>query len=399
MKKIVLQVILSCFSATVLFAQTSGERAFQFSFLSPIGTNGIQSHLITNKVSINLIGGYSYGNTSLELGSIYNINLHLTKGVLLAGVANYSGYAEKATQIAGVLNIASKGAIAAQISGMINSAKEVKGAQIAGVINQSQYADHATQIAGVVNTDYEGTVATQISGVINSARTVKGAQIAGIINQSQYADHATQITGVANINSKGTVAAQIGGVINSANRVKGVQIGLFNYADTCDGVAIGLINIVRKGGKHELEISFSEALNTAVTFKLGTNKLYTIFSLGINYLNSPVQYAYGFGLGTHQNWKKDWGSQIEVVGYQLTEDGKFRGDIDMLTQLKFTVSKQIASHFKVFAGPVLNMTISDYVNPETGKSGSTLSPWSMWKNKSEKTRLNSWVGFTAGVRF
>lgn len=399
MKKIILLVIISCLSVTVLFAQTSTERTFQISFLSPIGTNGLQSHLTTNKVSLNLLGGYSYGNTSFELGSLYNINLHLTRGCLLAGIANYSGYAENATQIAGAGNIAPKGTVAVQIGGVFNSAKQVKGAQIAGMTNYSQHAENGTQVAGVANIASQGAVAAQISGVLNSAKQVKGVQIAGVINRSQQAENATQIAGVGNIDSEGTVAAQISGVFNSAKRVKGVQIGLINYADTCDGVAIGLINIVKKGGKHEFEVSLSEALNTSVSFKLGTNKLYTIFSAGINYLDNPVQYAYGFGLGTHLDWKKNWGNQIEVMGYQITEDGKFEDGVNILTQLRLTVSKQITNHFKVFAGPVLNMTISDYEHPETGELGSTLAPWSMWKNKIGNTHLNSWIGFSAGVRF
>lgn len=399
MKKIILQVILCCLSATVLFAQASKERAFQISFLSPIGTNGLESHLTTNKVSINILGGYSYGNTILELGSLYNINLHLTKGCLLSGIANYSGYAENATQIAGVVNIAAQGTVAAQISGFLNSAKQVKGVQIAGAVNHTQHAENATQIAGVANIASQGAVATQISGFLNSAKQVKGVQIAGVINHSQHAENATQIAGIGNIAPQGEIATQIGGIFNSAKRVKGVQIGLVNYADTCDGVAIGLINIVKKGGKHEFEVSLSEALNTSVSFKLGTNKLYTIFSAGINYLDNPVEYAYGFGLGTHLDWKKNWGNQIEVMGYQITEDGKFQDGFNMLTQLRLTVSKQISNHFKVFAGPVLNMTISDYENPVTGELGSTLAPWSMWKNKIGNTHLNSWIGFSAGVRF
>lgn len=320
MKKIILSVAVICLSAISVVAQEVRERDFQVSFISPFGTNGTQSHLTTNKVSFNILGGYSYGNTAFEFGSLYNVNTNFTKGFQFAGIANYSGNTQNAAQFAGITNIAASGSTPFQFAGIANVADEVTGLQFAGIANM-------------------------------------------------------------------------------AKKVRGVQFGLFNYAEESDGVSIGLINIVKNGGKQEFEIAFSEALNTAVSFKLGTDKFYTIFSGGINYINKPVEYAAGLGFGTHINWKKGWGNQIEAIGYALTEQGEFHGGINMLTQLKFTVSKEIAPHFKVFAGPVVNLTISDYVNPETEVIGSSLSPWSMWSSDNGKTRMNGWVGFTAGVRF
>lgn len=336
MKKITFITAILCLVITTATAQTENKRLFQLSFVSPLGTNGMQSHLTTNAVSINILGGHSYGNTAFEFGSIYNVNTYFTRGFQFAGIANYSGDAQHAGQFAGVVNIASKGISPFQFSGIVNVANEMTGLQFAGISN----------------------VAGEMFGV------------------------------------------QFVGIVNVAKRVRGVQFGLINYAEESDGVSIGLVNIVKKGGKRELEVAFSEALNTSVSFKLGTDKFYTIFSGGINYLGKTVDYAAGLGFGTHIDWKKGWGNQIEILGYSLTENGSFdTGDINMLTQLKFTVSKEIAKHFKVFAGPVLNMTISKYTDPETGVVGSSLSPWSMWKNNSSTTSLNSWLGFSAGVRF
>lgn len=45
------------------------------------------------------------------------------------------------------------------------------------------------------------------------------------------------------------------------------------------------------------------------------------------------------------------------------------------------------------------MTISDYVNPETGKIGTLLAPYTIWEQASGKTNMKGWIGFTAGVRF
>lgn len=319
MKKQILSAIVLCTLSISAVAQNNSERLFHMSFISPLGTNGMQSHKTINRISLNILGGHSYGNRAFELGGLYNINTHLTKGMQLSGIVNYSGKSYGAVQVAGVTNIASQGDASVQISGIANVAK--------------------------------------------------GANV------------------------------HISGILNTTKHLKWLQIGLINYADSSDGVSIGLINIVKNGGKHEFEVSFSEALNTAVSFKLGTNRLYTIFSVGVNYLEKPLQYAYGLGFGTHQNWNKSWGSQVEAIGYQLSEDGEFRDGLDLLTQLKFTVSKQFFNHFKIFAGPVLNLTISDYVNPKSGNRGSSLAPYSMWARQIGATSLNSWVGFTAGVRF
>ncbi len=337
MKKLILSLAAFCLSVFAVSAQTvKTERDFQISFISPFGTNGTQSHLITNKYSINILGGYSAGNRVLELGSLYNVNSKFTKGAQFAGISNYTGDSQKAVQFAGVVNVAKSGESLVQGAGVANVTERVTG--------------------------------VQLSGVANLAKEVEGVQAAG--------------------------------VVNIADEVNGVQLGLINIANRYEkGVPVGLINIVKENGKQEFEVSTSEAINTAVSFKLGTDYFYTIFSVGANYINKPINYAAGLGFGTHIKWNKGWGNQIEALGYMLTEDGEFQNDFNMLTQLKFTVSKDIAKRFKVFAGPVLNMTISNYINPNTGELGSSLAPFSVWKNNGIKTRLNAWVGFTAGVRF
>lgn len=320
MKKKILSAIVFCTIALLASAQNNKERNFHLSLISPLGTNGIQSHLFTNKVSVNMLGGYSYSNTVVEFGGLYNVNTHLTKGAQFAGIANYSGEADRAAQFAGILNMAT-----------------------------------------------DGMATTQVGGIVNIAEDV---------------------------------SVQISGIVNVAKRVKGVQIGLINIAEECsEGVSLGLISIVKHGGKHEFELSFSDAIHTAVNFKLGTDRLYTIFSGGVSYINTPVEYAAGLGLGTHLDWRKGWGNQIELMGYSITENGEFPSGFNMLSQLKFIVSKQLAPHFSVFGGPVLNMTISDLVNPETGEIGSSLAPYAVWEQICGKTILKAWVGFTAGVRF
>lgn len=324
MKKALSALVFLLFAAHSLFANNSNEeenirKNFQFSFLTPIGSNGSYSHRAINRISINLLGGYSYANTAFEAGGLYNINTGWTKGFQLAGLFNYTGKSLHAAQVAGIANISRKGCSSFQLAGLVNA----------------------------------------------------GADIDGL---------------------------QMSGLVNVANRVKGVQLGLINYADESEGISIGLINIIRKGGKHEFEVSFSETLHTALSFRLGTDKLYTIFSAGVNYTKKNTEYAAGLGLGTHIDWKKQWANQIELTGYGLTENGSFRTDgVRMLLQLRCPVSKTLGRHFTVFAGPTVNMTITETSSSDSPSK--TWSPWHLWKSNNGNTQFRGWIGMTAGVRF
>lgn len=373
-------------STTANYAQISRFQDIQFGIISPIGTNGQFSTQSVNKVSINLLGDYSYGNTLFEFSGLHNSNLGYTKGVQLSGLINYTGKALLATQISGLANIAKQGASSSQIGGILNMTETLYGAQIGGVSN-------------ITNIKVTGA---QIVAGINVANNVEGAQVAGGANITKYNIRGAQVAGGMNI-SKNVSGSQIAGGINIARHISGTQIGLINFAKRSDGVSIGLINIIIHNGKQEFEISHSEALDVALSFKLGTDKFYTIFSAGVGNLNtSTPQYAVGFGAGTHISWNKGWGSQVEVITYALTEDGNYhhyRDGINQLNQLKYTISKQFAKRFKIFAGPVFNFTFSDYVNPETNRLGTSLTDMVMWTRNYEQFKIDAWIGFTAGVRF
>lgn len=312
--------IIIILSTLVGSAEEIAKRDFQLSLISPLGTNGIQSNRTTNRVSINVIGGYSHANEIFELGGVYNINLDHVSGVQISGIMNYSRSSLRALQFAGIANVVRKGDITLQVSGIANVSDRVRGLQLAGIVNV-------------------------------------------------------------------------------AKSMSGVQIGLINYCDTCHGVPIGLFNIVRHGGKQELEVAVSDVLNTSVSFKLGIDKLYTIFSGGVNFLNGKTEYGIGLGLGTHIGWKNGWGNQIEIMGYSMTEGGKFQSGVNLLSQLKINVSKQLRKHLNVFAGPVLNMTVSDYINPDTGIAGCSICPYKLFHHKSGDIATNGWVGFSTGVSF
>ena len=236
-----IQILLLILVPINIFAHEN-ERFFQFGFIPPISSNGMNSAKTINAISFNLIGGYSAGNKIFELGGAWNASRDYTKGIQIAGLLNYSGNSDNSVQISGLGNIATSGKSPLQIGGLFNVADRVNGVQLSGLVNV-------------------------------------------------------------------------------AKKVKGVQIGLINYMeDGGNGVSIGLINVAKRGGKYEFEVSFSEAVNTMFSFRIGTDRFYTMFSGGINYFFSPLEYAIGLGFGTSIDWRKNWSNQFEIQAFAISHE-------------------------------------------------------------------------------
>jgi hypothetical protein len=385
MYKIII-TLLFCLFTVIVTAQTDTKqpdkvRPLQLGIITPLGTNGIDSHSIVNYVSINLLGGHSYGNYYFEASSLYNINLYFTSGLQAAFIFNWSGKTENAVQAAGIFNAALDGNASMQFGLTFNIAR-ASTLQLGGVFNIAK--ESTLQLGGVFNIAAESTV--QLGGAFNIAKETT-FQAAPILNISA-----------------GSAGTQIS-AINIAKEVNGLQFGVINYAEDMNGLPIGLFSFIKNGGKRELAVGFSEGLNTFVSLKSGVNKFYSISSIGINYTDKPIIYGMGIGFGTQIDWTSEWGTQFELIYYDLFEK-KIPGILDLalrrfdansLGQFKVIISRQFNDYFKVFAGPTFNFTMSYYENPNTGEIGTSLSPWSIWKSESEKKSYNFWIGIEGGV--
>ena len=343
------------------------KRAFQVTFVYPLGTDGRNSSDNEYITSFNIIGGRTGKVTGFELASIFNLNRYSSEGVQIAGVMNFTGTPgndepSRNIQIAGVANYTQNGT-STQIGGVINRADKTL-AQIGGVTNISQKSH--VQITGVFN--MADTVNVQISGVVNIANS-SSCQLSTV-----------------NITRKG-----------------GFQLGVVNVRDTADGVSIGIINIVKKGGLMEWEVSGSEIIHTALSFRSGTQKLYSIISAGYNFSDEFL--ATGFGLGTEITLKNRWRLNIEGIHYSLYNKNSGKWDLHdkdlkewddynyaSLTQIRPTINYKFAGHFKIYAGPTLNLSVVD-------KDFKFTTPYSIWNTTEKHVKLDSWVGFIAGIRF
>ncbi|WP_022933115.1 caspase family protein [Treponema bryantii] len=177
-------------------------------------------------------------------------HLSAVPGVTLAGFESESslfsvgiiGALDKniyAIQHSNVMNIVSNNLNGLQLSGVFNIAGQVRGAQVTGVFNTSG--------------DVSGA---QVAGVFNTAKDVNGIQTAGLFNVAQ------KVNGV-----------QAAGLFNSAKEVKGVQLGVINIADSNDGLAIGVINII-KDGMHHLGFNWDTNGMFDMFFQSGTKNLF-----------------------------------------------------------------------------------------------------------------------------
>lgn len=184
-------------------------RSWQLGFVPPISTHGRMNAQVVNKVSVNMIGGYSRGTDLMEIGGVFNINKSDVKYFQAAGVLN-------------------------------NVGGKVEGMQIAGVLNRVQDSVIGFQAAGIANMAKTHVQGTQFSGIYSHAKSVEGIQLAGLANVTEG-----HVKGV-----------QWAGIFNRAGSISGIQLGLINIVtDANTGSSFGLINI-SKGKKGRRRIGF-----------------------------------------------------------------------------------------------------------------------------------------------
>lgn len=276
---------------------------YQLSLTPGLGTHGRMASQIVNKVSINLIGGYTAGTNGLEMAGVFNISKHDVQYVQLAGIFNMVSGSVKGVQVAGIHNSVQREVSGVQASGMTNVGKGyLRGAQLAGIGNKAQRGFSGAQLAGVFNISKE---------------TTKGVQIA---------------------------------LFNSANHLNGVQIGIINRTVTSEGFSFGLINLV-KYGQSLVSLSTNELTPAQIAWKTGTHKLYVIVSGGMGQFTEPERILVSWGMGT--TWPLGKKMTIQLEALQQT---RFQGDLkDNASSTRFQIPFNyfITPKFAFFGGPAL----------------------------------------------
>lgn len=358
---------LSKFESRNLPLSQSDTVDFQISWIPFIGTNGLHSGNVVNRVSFNVLGGYSAGTASVELSGLFAVNRGNMQGVQLSGWFNHVGQAVDGVQLAGLFN---------------SNLDQVKGVQLAGLGNFTIGEVDGIQLAGVMNFSPKSVSGAQISGVLNFA----GGEVEGM-----------QLAGVGNFAAKNIKGSQLS-LVNFARKVDGFQLGLINYADSVGGVPVGLISIV-KNGYLAVEVGATEILPLNLTIRSGKREFYTMLFAGIRpEIRSQAIWSFGYGVGTSPRLGQKTFLNIEGSTEQLSK-GEVEA-LNLISRLYVGGEWQLAKGMAIYAGPTLNFRVY-----EAGYAGHPeLFTYTQHKVRNERSypddiRSHWWTGFKAGFRF
>ncbi|MGA0557592.1 hypothetical protein ACO2Q8_13130 [Larkinella sp. VNQ87] len=353
-------------------------RPAQIGFIPPLSTNGIDNAIVSNHLSINMLGGFAAALDGVEFSGLFSLEKDYAKGAQFSGILNGVRHEVDGAQFAGITNIAGGPLYGAQFGGIANLVgKEVKGFQAAGITN----------VAG---------------------RHVKGGQVAGIANVAGDHVQGAQIAGIANV-AESVQGVQIAGIANVAKRVKGTQIGLINIAETVDGAQIGLLSFSRNG-YHRVEVWGGEALHANVGYKMGGNrKFYNIFAVGAawptggNARWNTLRWGYGYGIGTNHFIGKRNQISIEALAYHIQEEGNYWDELNMLNQARVSFIFPLHNRLALTVTPTFNVQVTEF---ETSEGIGT--EWVKWevsdrtyarRHDDEQVRVRMWPGLNVGIQF
>jgi len=392
MKTQILSIVFLLISI-LSFAQTDSTSLklrrvpFQFTmFAPPLSTNGIYFYNTVNDISINTFIGVGAGSRFMEFGGFINANRLYSKGIQASGFANINGFDELSSnyhssgiQASGFANINGNAFKGIQASGFANINQEASGILATGFANINQKVENTIEFSGFANISAKGNTRIQASGFANYAENVNGIQAAGFINM--------------------------------AKKVKGVQLsGFINVCDSLDGVALGFINIVKTNGYRAVEISTTDWSPIQVSYKMGTERLYNIYTIS-KLTDHQNRYALGFGFGHQLNLKGKSKLNFEITNHQeyfLFNPG-FGSLIaaertNNITQLKAAYKRDLWKGVCVNVGPTLNYGFSyDWKGKTYTPTGENIQPYFNLPMASTDPLNNwtsrFWAGFSAGISF
>lgn len=360
-------------------------RAFQMTFVTPLGTNGLDAWNITNKFSINLYAGYNGGLDGFEMSGFGSMLRYNMKGTQISGFGNLVLGTGKGVQLAGFFNFVN------------NSFEGFQGAGFANVVTDTT---KACQLAGFANVSTKQVSGAQLAGFANYSRGNSIGQISGFSNVNSGALKGFQISGFANVNTGKTEGVQVAGFANITSTLKGVQVGVFNFVDSLEkGIPIGVFSIVRNGYR-AFELSAGETLYGMLSFKTGTRLFYNIISVGASYKNDQMIWGWGYGIGTMFRLNDNWDMATELISYQINENEWFTEALNTHNKLQLTVSRSISDKIEFFGGANWTVNVSETIDHNGDAFKSNISPWNVFnKTYGNDINVKMYPGVVLGIRF
>jgi len=358
MKKLIIALVCTVvFSNVRLFAQNEENselrtRPVQFTFVTPVGSNGIDAGKFINIFSLNMLAGYNGGVKGCEIGGFSNILSHNMQGAQLAGFSNIVWGQTTGCQIAGFSNISKQSASGCQLSGFSN------------IVNDSA---SLVQIAGFIN--------------VTTANS-KGAQLAGFTN----------------ITTKDFSGVQISGFYNHARKLNGFQLGFINYCDSVEkGLPFGFISIV-KHGYRGIDFGGDETLYLHGSYMTGVKQLYNIFSVGATQKENTILWGLGYGLGTTIGLSEKTAMNFELISYHINDNEWIYKNINFLHKANLKVSVKLTEKLSVYGGLTYNVYATNQKNGNGDFTDKGLIPWTTYSKVHKNTLIQMYPGFTAGIR-
>lgn len=395
----------------------------QISLFHPVGTHGQHSTDYVYNFSLNILKGKVGGVNGLEISGLFGSVAEDVNGVQIAGLGNVAGGAMNGIQIAGLGNVSGnvKGiqfsglgnvtddVAGIQISGLGNVTDNMKGIQFSGLGNVTDQmtgiqvggianiSDDAKglQVAGIANVcdEFRGL---QVSGLVNVADNVTGLQVSGLFNVSDNAS-GMKIAGISNVSDR-ISGVSIAGIYNRTRTLRGFQLGIVNITDTIEkGISMAIVNIVKKDFYTEWEVSFSDDANVALSYKMGTRKFYTIYSVGAGFIEDNLWIA-GIGFGnrtTIGNSGFDFQPEL-IYRYYLPSDFK---DVQYTsaTHLKLGFVYNLGEKLGLSLAPSVYVMNADKDSKPGSEYYKTSPIGAFYTHESDNSRLSIGWGISLGL--
>ena len=418
MKKVLTILVLLIGFGSVNLAQAQRDpdlkyRTFRVTLVPGLSTNGLDAPNYSAKYSLNIIAGYHGALDGYEIG-VVNINREYAEGFQL-GVLNATGGDQAGFNIAGLGNYAHGDMLGLQFSGLANiSEGYMQGLQFSGLINAGINGMQGLQFAGIANIADGDIQGIQGAGVINAGTgDMQGIMMSGAGNFSTGYTQGIIMSGVLNVANdiQGISMAgvlniaremqgiQISGAANIAQRAEGIQIGLVNVAEYFEGVPVGLISLYGNGRKN-VDMWVNDGGYTNFGLKLGTMDIYNMISIGYNSaLNSKDLWSFGWSIGSHAPLEEAWNhdrfkgyfrmKDLSIQSIQEEEDDIWESQ---MYSFRYLLGKEIGSRFGIYAGPSLNLLVSDE-DDEKDYTWYSIIDTDRWDHN-----FKFWVGFSAGIQ-
>jgi hypothetical protein len=383
------------------------------SFVPPLSTNRLLAVNTVNKVSFNILAGYSRGIDVFEIGGLVNLDYGNVQYVQIAGLTNLVSGTSKGVQVAGLLNSVGKDAEGVQVAGLFNLDRgNVRYAQVAGIGNFTFGSVSGVQVGGILNINGQHTTGAQVAGIYNFTPSMDGLQLAGIANMTWKNVKGIQVAGIVN-SADSVFGIQLAGITNNANYIKGFQLsGLVNRAGHVDGTQIGIINVAKstsgvpfglvsyvRNGYHKIELATDENLLNTFSLRTGVNALHNIFIAGTQFTGSSRLWTVGYGLGTALKLSPKLYLSMDLTGQQLQKANTGNFDYNLLTKAYLGLEWRIWKEFSIAAGPTLNWLNSDLDGTDYQLVQESLQQNMLYESHTGSFSHQLWIGGRVSLKF